>query len=297
LYLKAYYPLEFMVATINNGGGFYSPEVYLHEARQHGATVHLPCINKSTDIATIENEDIYLGFGMIASLEERSIEAILVERYLNGHFIDLRDFIQRVPISLEQLIILIRANVFSFTGKKKKELLWDAHFLLGKTKKTNPSLSLFEEKTKEFTLPKLWSHPLEQAYDEMELFGFTVSDPPFVLAKELPKGDLLASMFPFFKGQNVSLVGYLVHIKNTNTKDGRHMYFGTFIDLQGEWIDAVIFPPVAERFPFTGPGCYFLHGTVVEEFGFYSLEIIWQKKLPNINLDEPISTRLKVPGE
>jgi DNA polymerase-3 subunit alpha len=297
LYLKAYYPLEFMVATINNGGGFYSPEVYLHEARQHGATVHLPCINNSTDIATIENEDIYLGFGMIASLEERSIEAILVERYLNGHFIDLRDFIQRVPISLEQLIILIRANVFSFTGKKKKELLWDAHFLLGKTKKTNPSLSLFEEKTKEFTLPKLWSHPLEQAYDEMELFGFTVSDPPFVLAKELPKGDLLASMFPFFKGQNVSLVGYLVHIKNTNTKDGRHMYFGTFIDLQGEWIDAVIFPPVAERFPFTGPGCYFLHGTVVEEFGFYSLEIIWQKKLPNINLDEPISTRLKVPGE
>jgi len=295
LYLKAYYPLEFMVATINNGGGFYSPEVYLHEARQHGATVHLPCINNSTGIATIENKDIYIGFGMVASLEERSIDAILHERNLNDSFIDLIDFIQRVPISLEQIIILIRASVFKFTGKEKKELLWDAHFLLGKTKKTQPSLSLFEHKTKEFTLPKLWSHPLEQAYDEMELFGFTISSPPFVLAKELPKGDLIASMFQFFIGKKVSLVGYLVHIKNTNTKDGRHMYFGTFIDIQGGWIDAVIFPPVAERFPFTGPGCYLLHGTVVEEFGFYSLEIIWQKKLAYVNLDEPVSTRLKIP--
>lgn len=293
LFLKAYYPLEFMVATINNGGGFYSREVYLHEARQHGATVHLPCINISEDIVVLKESNIYLGLAMIASFEERALIAILKERTDNGIFADLRDFIDRVPISLEQLVLLIRADAFRFTGKKKKELLWDAHFLLGKTKKSQPTNSLFGQETKKFTLPKLWSHPLEQAYDEMELFGFTVSEPPFVLAKELPKGDLLASMFSFFVGKNVSLVGYLVHIKNTSTKDGRHMYFGTFIDLQGDWIDAVIFPPVAERFPFTGPGCYLLHGTIVEEFGFYSIEIIWQKKLAYVNMDEEASTRLK----
>ena len=28
LYLKAYYPLEYMVATLNNGGGFYRQELY-----------------------------------------------------------------------------------------------------------------------------------------------------------------------------------------------------------------------------------------------------------------------------
>lgn len=297
LYLKAYYPLEFMVATINNGGGFYSREVYLHEARQHGATVHLPCINTSNEIAILKDHDIYLGLGMINSLETHTVDLIIQERNTHGIFVDFRDFIKRVSISLEQLMILIRASTFRFTGKKKKELLWDAHFLLGKTKKTKPDTSLFEPETKEFTLPKLWSHPLEQVYDEMELLGFTVSEPPFILAKELPKSDLTASFFPFYVDQTVSIVGYLVHIKSTQTKDGRHMYFGTFIDLHGEWIDTVIFPPVAERYPFAGPGCYLLHGKVVEEFGYYSMEIIWQKRIPSVNIDEPVNTRLKIPGK
>ena len=36
LYIKAYYPLEYMVATINNGGGFYRRESYLNEAKMQG---------------------------------------------------------------------------------------------------------------------------------------------------------------------------------------------------------------------------------------------------------------------
>ncbi|MEE3224983.1 MAG: DNA polymerase III subunit alpha, partial [Bacteroidota bacterium] len=38
LYLKCYFPLEYMVATLNNGGGFYKAEFYVHEAKMHGAT-------------------------------------------------------------------------------------------------------------------------------------------------------------------------------------------------------------------------------------------------------------------
>ena len=53
LYLKAYYPLAFLVATINNGGGFYSRQLYIHEARKHGGRVHLPCINQSEQITVL----------------------------------------------------------------------------------------------------------------------------------------------------------------------------------------------------------------------------------------------------
>jgi DNA polymerase III alpha subunit len=293
LYLKAYYPLEFLVATVNNGGGFYSREVYLHEARKHGAEIHLPCINTSDVDAILIEKDIYLGLGMIATLTEETVITILKARNAHGVFQDFRDFVNRVPLSLEQLMVLIRINVFRFTGKDKKELLWDALFLLGKTKKTEPAASLFEPETTEFEIPPLWHHPLQQVYDEIELLGFTVTAPPFALLKEIPKGNVTASFFEFFKNQNVTLTGYLVHIKNTATKDGRRMYFGTFIDLHGEWIDTVIFPPVAEKNPFSGPGCYQLHGKVVEEFGFLSLEIIWQKRIPNISLDDDVSTRLK----
>ena len=45
LFIKAYYPLEYIVATINNGGGFYRTELYVHEARMHGARIFAPCIN------------------------------------------------------------------------------------------------------------------------------------------------------------------------------------------------------------------------------------------------------------
>jgi DNA-directed DNA polymerase III PolC len=47
LYLKAYFPKEFMVGVINNFGGFYRTEYYIHEARMSGATVLPPCINQS----------------------------------------------------------------------------------------------------------------------------------------------------------------------------------------------------------------------------------------------------------
>jgi len=36
LYLKAHFPLEFMVAVINNFGGFYRTWVYVNEARRCG---------------------------------------------------------------------------------------------------------------------------------------------------------------------------------------------------------------------------------------------------------------------
>jgi DNA polymerase-3 subunit alpha/error-prone DNA polymerase len=38
-----YYPIEFMVAVINNQGGFIEPK-YVHEAKMSGATIHNPCV-------------------------------------------------------------------------------------------------------------------------------------------------------------------------------------------------------------------------------------------------------------
>jgi len=47
-------------------------------------------------------------------------------------YTSLEDFIRRVPITLDQLIILIRIGAFRFTGKPKATMLWEAHMLLGK---------------------------------------------------------------------------------------------------------------------------------------------------------------------
>lgn len=120
LYIKAYYPIEYMVATLNNGGGFYRKELYLHEARLQGASVVLPCVNNSGTLCYLKDKTIYLGFGMINEIEHHTCELIIEERERNGAFVDVDDFLKRVQISVEQMRLLVRAGAFRFTGKIKK---------------------------------------------------------------------------------------------------------------------------------------------------------------------------------
>ena len=285
LYLKAYYPREYMVATLNNGGGFYSSELYFHEAKLHGAKIELPCINRSQWLNSIKSETIHIGFYIIQELEHTVAENILVERNRNGRYKSLNDFVKRVRITLEQLIILIRAGAFRFTGKSKKELLWDAHYLLGHSKKTTPETSLFETKTREFNLPELWKHELEDTFDEIELLGFPIRSPFELLESTVPSMKK-ASELPAIVGKTIDIAGYLVHRKPTRTANGKIMYFGTWLDLEGEWLDTVHFPDANNRNPFSGPGCYLIRGKVVEEYGFFSVEAQWIKRLKYRNPDD-----------
>lgn len=285
LYLKAYYPREYMVATLNNGGGFYTSELYFHEAKLHGAKIELPCVNRSQWLNSIRSETIHIGFYIIQEFEHTVAENIFAERARNGRFKSMNDFVKRVRITLEQLIILIRAGAFRFTGKSKKELLWDAHYLLGHSKKTTPETSLFETKTREFNLPELWKHELEDTFDEIELLGFPIRSPFELLESTVPSMKK-ASELPAIVGKTIDIAGYLVHRKPTRTTNGKIMYFGTWLDLEGEWLDTVHFPDANNKNPFTGPGCYLIRGKVVEEYGFFSVEAQWIKRLKYRNLDD-----------
>jgi DNA polymerase-3 subunit alpha len=293
LYLKAHFPLEYMVATINNGGGFYHTELYVHEARMHGAKVEPPCVNTSEAKTIIREKTIYLGLSMLKSLETNTTATLLAERYRNGPFHNLRDFLKRIPISLEQLSILIRIDAFRFTGKPKKELMWDAHFLLSKAKKTTPISTLFYEAAKEFVIPPLYAHALESAYDEIELVGFPVGISPFKLVEMNGGKQVPARRLPELVNRRVEVIGYLIHAKRTRTTNGKQMTFGTFIDYEGNWIDTVQFPEITARYPFRGPGCYKIKGKVISEFGFVSIETTELYRIPTINIEEP-STRLRL---
>ena len=167
LYLKAYFPLEYLVATLNNGGGFYSPELYLHEARMLGGQVEAPCVNLSRKLTTIKNKTIHLGMIYIRGLEKNLMHRIVADRLKNGVYKSLRDFVSRLFLPLDQLILLVRIGAFRFTQKNKKELLWDAHFLQENNKTKWPNATLFNTEIKSFILPELWHHDLEKPFDEM----------------------------------------------------------------------------------------------------------------------------------
>lgn len=282
LYLKTYFPLEYMVAVLNNGGGFYSRELYIHEARMKGARIHPPCINHSHYEVTIEGKDIYLGFGMIKDLQTDTATHILYQRKKNGPFQSFEDFFQRVSIGIEQMDMLIRVDALRSLGEDKRRLLWKARYHCRMQK--NGSLEKFELFTTEITavdLPVFHISELETAFDQIELLGFPLCN-PFELLQHEPPDHVVAKEMPQFHKKIICMVGYLITVKRTRTYNGKTMFFGNFIDKEGQWIDTVHFPPIAREFPFRGPGIYQVRGKVTEEFGFYSLEVRSMERLDYI---------------
>lgn len=282
LYLKAHHPLEFLVGVANNFGGFYHTEFYLHEAKRAGATIEAPCVNTSEEFCSLHGTRIFLGLGNVKGLEGGAVELILHERRRNGAYTDLHDLLKRVPLALEQARVLARVGALRFTGRSKPLLLWDIA-LLHRPAMVSSDGDLFITKVEEPKLPELLHYPLADAYDELDLLGFPLCN-PFTLAKEPEEPDRAPRMLKRDMhqhiGKRVTMLGYLIHVKATDTHYGQRMTFGSFIDTAGDFWDSTQFPQVAARFPFRGRGVYRLTGVVEAEFGHSALRTEWFEKLP-----------------
>src|SRR5690606_27982863 len=281
LYLKVHYPVEFMVAVINNQGGFYRPAVHVHEARMSGATIHNPCVNKSEYATAVYGTNVYLGYMHLDGLESKLALRIVTERETNGDYASLEDFINRIPIGIEGIQILIFTGAFRFTGRTKNELLVIARLILVNFRPENRHLMLIREPVKEYKLPVLERSRFEDAFDEIELLGFPVSCSPFDLLVTKFRGDVLAADLVNCHKKEVRMLAYLIARKHVPTKRGV-MYFGTWIDVNGDYFDTAHFPDCLERYPFKGGGCYLLLGTVEVDYHFPTLTIHKMAKLPFI---------------
>ena len=281
LYLKVHYPVEFMVAVINNQGGFYRTEVYIHEARMSGATIHNPCVNRSDYETTLYGTDVYLGFMLLKGLEESVSLEIIEERHRNGDYISLENFINRINIGIEGIQTLIFIGAFDFTGKSKNQLLVAARLILVNFRPESRNLMLLQEPVKEYALPKLDRSPFEDAFDEIEILGFPVSCSPFDLLKTSYRGDVMARELLRYHKQTVRMLAYLVSRKHVPTKKG-DMYFGTWIDAEGTFFDTAHFSDCLKQYPFLGGGCYLLLGTVEVDYHFPTITVQKMAKMPFI---------------
>lgn len=282
LYLKAYFPLEFITAVINNFGGFYHTWVYFNEAKRLGAKVMLPNINHSLYLTNVEGERIYVGFVHLQNLERSIAKDIVKERESGGRYLALDDFVTRVNIGIESLIILIRAGALRDIESNKAKLMWEAHSLLNKTSKFRwrETRSLFPYKSRKFVLPKLTEDVVVDAYDEIELIGFPISLSYFDLLETSFRGEIRATQLKDNVGKTLRMLGQLVTIKYVKTIRKDYMHFATFVDDKGEFFDSVHFPNSVKAYPFRGDGIYLLLGKIVEEFGFVSIEVQKMAKMP-----------------
>ena len=280
LYLKAHYPLAYLTACINNFGGYYRTEIYVHEARRFGAQIEAPCINEGSYQCILKATRLILGFNLVTGLETAVIERMLIQRMQRGIFENFEALLQRVHIPLEQLSILIRIGALRSFGLPRKELLWKAHFYQHKHqgKQQNPTLFSINNRTHE--LPPLDEHPFELAFEQFELLGFPLCDPFTLLQNPIEDYFVCAQNFQHHVGSNIQTFGYLVSIKQTKTSKGDLMSFGTFLDPAGDFIDTVHFPQVNEKYPFYGKGIYRLTGKITEEYGYFTLEVSSMTKRP-----------------
>ena len=289
LFLKAYFPLEFQVAVINNFGGFYPTWVYFNELRRQGGIVHLPCVNMSEYLTSLHGKVAYIGFVHLQGLEAEFAQSIVNERITNGKYRGLADFMERLHPKMEQMTILIRSGAFMFTGKSKPTLLWEAHAYNGKMSsyrnKFHGMRGLVQEtqfrfshdtfgmQNHDYQLPVMNTQPLEDAYDEIELFGFPVTLTWFDMLKTRFRGEVFAKNMMQHVGNQYRMIGRLVSLKYVKTCKGDLMHFANFLDANGDVFDATIFPNVLKMYPFQGDGIYLMLGKIVEDFGHPSIEV------------------------
>jgi DNA-directed DNA polymerase III PolC len=293
LFLKTYYPIEFMVAVINNFGGFYSRELYFHELKKTGAKIHAPCLNNSNYYTSVSGKEVTMGLIHIDGLEKNLADHLISNRISEGKYRNLQDFIERQSPDISQLNILIKIGAFRFSGKNKKELLWEANFLQKQTKQLHGNKQLFTSDPVKFTLPVLTQHPLDDAIDEIELLGFPLCN-VFELVDDDPSAYVPVKEIKDHLGKDIKTLGYLITTKTVHTIKNEVMYFGTFIDANGDWLDTVHFPDVNQNFPLGGKGFYRMHGKVVEDFGVFALEVKYCKK---IGIRERASQRNNISGQ
>ncbi len=102
-YLKVKYLAAFTCAILNNQPmGFYSPAVLVKDAQRHGLRVKPIDVQTSDWPCTIEHESdetlsLRLGLGYAKGLTEKSAEALVASRRVDGGFRSTEDLALRVP--------------------------------------------------------------------------------------------------------------------------------------------------------------------------------------------------------
>ena len=281
LYLKAYAPLAYMVSVLNNGGGFYSTEEYLQEAVRLGAKAEGPCVNRSGDSFVLDGKSIWVGLRWINGLEERSITNILESRCQGGPFVAVEDFCRRTGLGKEQTLLLWRVGALRSLSSSRTSALWSVRLYYGGVSPSlvhAPSMALFKEMPLQpwGETQGMGSVPhagIRQAYDEMELLGFTLTD-PFALVDQGTFGpprsmSEQAGAVP----SEVILDVYAVHMRTVRTVRGDRMAFGCWRDPQGAWVDTVHFPPQLRDYPWKGKGVYRISGILREEYDYRYVEV------------------------
>ena len=279
-YLKAYYPEEFMAATLNSFlGNLDKIPMYIDECKRLKIDILKPDINKSYTKFTVDNGKIRFGLGSVKNVGIAAVNAIVKEREENGTYESFTDFCERMKnetVNKKCIESLIRAGAFDEFEQTRATLLASFESILDTIQDTNRKsfagqVTMFDlanpednvnelkytfNEQKEFSEKDLLSmekemlgiyisgHPLEklraQIENETNINSMKLKEFANLQATVLDEGEFIARKNEFKDGQFVKYAGIITSVKKKYTKNNTIMAFVTVEDLYGT-VEIIVF--------------------------------------------------------
>lgn len=271
-YLKAYYPAEFMAATLNSYlGNLDKVPMYIDECKRLNIQILKPEINKSQTKFTVEDGKIRFGLGSIKNVGFAVLDAIVKNREENGPFKDLGDFCERMQndsVNKKCIESLIKSGSMDEFNQTRATLLASFEDIVDTVNSSNKKgykdqISMFDlvmgsnseddnlEDIKynytvleEFSNKELLSmekemlglyitgHPLESLRDELEA-QTTINTFKMTQINEEEQEEGGSNNTGYRDGQIVKIAGLVSSVKKKYTKTNKIMAFVTLEDLYG----------------------------------------------------------------
>jgi len=279
-YLKAYYPTEFMAATLNSFlGNLDKVPVYIDECKRLNIEILKPDINKSYTKFAVYGDEIRFGMGSIKNVGTQAVDLIVAERKKNGEYKSFTDFCERISgeaVNKKCIESLIKAGAFDEFGISRSTLLASFENILdtindSAKKSIQGQVTMFDlggeeaedleeikynyTETKEFDEKELLSmekemlgiyitgHPLEKMWEQMK----NQTNINTLKMLEIKDQMLETGKSKEYKdGQIVKYAGIINSVKKKYTKNNKIMAFVTVEDLYGQ-AEIIVFDSVYQN--------------------------------------------------
>jgi len=255
-WLKAYYPAEFMAATMSSElSDTDKVRVFIEDCVANGLTILPPDINRSLHrFEPVSKTEIRYGLGAIKGTGEAAINAIVAEREANGPYRGLFDLTRRVDkryLNRRVLEALVKGGAFDSINDHRASLLASVGVALesaDRAARCGGQAGLFgEAETVDETLVDVprWAEP-ELLLQEKSAIGFYLSGHPFT-AYEAEVASFakrrLAGLEP--AREPTILAGVAVSLRTQMTRRGKMLIL--LLDDASAQVEVVIFNELYEQ--------------------------------------------------
>ncbi|MAJ58695.1 MAG: DNA polymerase III subunit alpha [bacterium TMED88] len=256
-FLKANHRAEYLAATLTIESSNHDKMArYIAHVRESGIEILPPDVNESSRNFGVAGGAIRFGFAGIKNVGDGAIEAILLTRQEEGPFLSLFDMARRVDgrkVNRRVFEALARCGAFDSLHENRASVYVSLESALERASSEQRDRAVGQESlfggeggAQIIDEPSLLDAPSwndrERLAHEKELLGFYVSGHPLgAVAEKLARyADTTATTVAGRAGREVRIGGLLTGLRETRTKRGQRMGFGTLEDLEGSF-ELVIF--------------------------------------------------------